>query len=153
MFEMMPWRKRGGKEVSQFRHELDSLFSRFFDQDFPILRERFSDAPWSPRVDVAEGKKDITVKAEIPGVDAKDITISLDGRRLTIKGEKKQESEEKEENYHRLERSYGYFSRSLELPADVDQDNVDASYKKGVLNIVLKKLKPAETQKVEIKTA
>jgi HSP20 family protein len=98
MFEMMPWKNREGKVVPQFRNELDNLFNRFFDLDFPTLRERCSDVSWNPRIDVAEGNKDITVKAEIPGVDVKDINISLDGRRLTIKGEKKQESEEKEKH-------------------------------------------------------
>lgn len=153
MFEMMPRKKREGREVARFRNELGNLFSRFFDLDFPSGREWFSDGPWSPKVDVADGKKRITVKAELPGVDIKDIDVSLDGRILTIKGEKKQESEEKEENCHRMERSYGYFSRSLEVPSEVDQDKVDASYKKGILQIVLKKTKSAETKKIEIKNA
>ena len=152
MFEMMPWKKHEGKEITGFRNELDNPFSRFFDLDFPSSREWFSDASWSPKVDVADGKKRIIVKAELPGVDINDIDVSLDGRFPTIKGEKKQESEEKEKNYHRMERSYGYFSRSLELPAEVEQDKVEASYKKGVLRIILRKTKSAETKKIEIKT-
>jgi HSP20 family protein len=153
MFEMVPRKKPGIRKVSQFRDELDNLFSRFIDLDFPTYREWLSNAPWNPAVDVAEGTKEIIVKAELPGIDAKDIDVSLDGRQLTIKGEKKQESEKAEDNYHRMERSYGFFSRSLELPAEVDQDKVEASYKKGVLKIVLKKIKPSEAKKIEIKTS
>jgi HSP20 family protein len=71
---------------------------------------------------------------------------------LTIKGEKKREKEEKDENYHCMERSYGYFNRTIELPADVDPEKVDASYKKGVLKIELKKTKESEIKKIEIKS-
>ena len=69
---------------------------------------------------------------------------------MTIKGEKKQEAEQKDENYHRMERSYGYFIRTIELPAEVDPDKVDASYKKGVLKVELKKTRESETKKIEI---
>jgi HSP20 family protein len=153
MFEMMPWRKGGGKELTRFRGELDNLFNRFFDLDWPVGTERIADALWRPRLDLINGDKEITVKVELPGVEAKEIDIALEGRSLTIKGEKKQESETKEDNYQRMERSYGYFSRSLQLPAEVDQDKVDASYKKGVLKIVLRKTKASETKKIEIKTS
>jgi HSP20 family protein len=112
----------------------------------------FKEDSWFPTIDISEGKKDITVKAEIPGVEANDIDISLNGKLLTIKGEKKQEKEEKEENYHRMERSYGYFNRTIELPSEVDPEKVDASYKKGVLKIELKKTKESETKKIEIKS-
>jgi HSP20 family protein len=153
MFDLMPWKKRDTKEVARFRSEPDNLFDRFFDLDFPSTREFFKEGRWLPSVDISEGKKEITVKAEIPGVDAKDIDIALDGRRLTIKGEKKQEKEEKDENYHRVERSYGYFNRTVELPTEVNADKVDASYEKGILKIVLKKTKEAETKKIEVKAA
>lgn len=91
------------------------------------------------------------MKAELPGVETEDIDVSLDGRMLTIKGEKKHEKEEKKENYHRVERSYGYFNRSIELPAEVDASKVDASFKKGVLKIELNKTKATETKKIQIK--
>lgn len=149
----MPWRKREIKDLVGFKSELDNLFNRFFDLDFPISRELFKEVQWVPRVDVSEGKKEITVKAEIPGCDAKDIHVSLDGRTLTIKGEKKQEKEEKEENFNRIERSYGSFTRRMKLPAEVDQENIDASYKKGVLKLVFKKTKAKEGKIIEIKTS
>ena len=151
MFDLMPWKKREMKDLTRFRGELDNLFSRFFDMDFPMSREFFKEGEWFPRVDIKEGKKDVSVAAEIPGCDAKDIELSLDGRILTIKGEKKQESEQKEENIHRVERCYGSFIRKVELPAEVDADKVDASYKDGVLKVALKKVKEPEGKKIEIK--
>ena len=153
MFDLMPWRKREGKDLVGFKNELDNLFNRFFDLDFPISREFFKEGEWVPRVDVSEGKKEITVKAEIPGCNAKDIDVSLEGQILTIKGEKKQEKEEKEENFHPVERSYGSFTRRMNLPAEVDQENIDASYKKGVLKLVFKKTKISEGKKIDIKTS
>ena len=152
MFDLMPWGKRELKDIAGLKRELDSLFNRFFDVSFSERPRVFSKDEWTPRVDVSEGKKEITVKAEIPGCDAKDIHVTLEGRILTIKGEKKKEKEEKDENVHRVERSYGYFSRSMELPAEVDQENVDAAYKKGVLRLVLTKTKETEGKKIEIKT-
>jgi HSP20 family protein len=152
MFDLMPWRRREGGDMARFRGELDDLFNRFFDLDIPISRRLFGEGAWAPRVDLAEGKTDITVKAELPGCDAKDIDVSLEGRSITIKGEKKQEKEEKEENYHRIERAYGLFSRALTLPADVDPKKVEASFKDGILKVVLQKTKEAAGKKIEIKT-
>jgi HSP20 family protein len=135
-----------------FKDEMDNLFNRFFDMDLPISRRLFGDGEWAPRVDVIEGKGNITVKAEIPGCEAKDIDVKLDGRTLKISGEKKQEKEEKEENFHRVERSYGSFCRMVELPAEVIQEDIDALYKKGVLKLVFKKARESEAKKIEIKT-
>ena len=150
MMDLLPWRRRGSKDLVGFKSEFDNLFNRFFDVDFPF--ELFKEGQWVPRVDVNESKKKITVKAEIPGCDVDDINVGLDGRILTIKGEKKQEEAEKEKSAHRLERAYGYFTRTLTLPTEVDQEEVDATYKKGVLKIVLKKAKEAEGKKIDIKT-
>jgi HSP20 family protein len=135
-----------------FKDEMDNLFNRFFDMDLPISRRLFGDGEWAPRVDVIEGKGDITVKAEIPGCEAKDIDVKLDGRTLKISGEKKQEKEEKDENFHRVERSYGSFCRMVELPAEVIQEDIEAIYKKGVLKLVFKKARESEAKKIEIKT-
>jgi HSP20 family protein len=136
----------------RFKDEMDHLFNRFFDLDVPLSRRLFGDEEWAPRVDVIEGKGEITVKAEIPGCEAKDIEVKLDGRTLTISGEKKQEKEEKDDNFHRVERSYGNFCRMLELPGEVDPEGIDATYKKGVLKLVLKKTRESEAKKIEIKT-
>jgi HSP20 family protein len=152
MFDLMPHRRRSGREMISFKDEMDNLFNRFFDMDLPISRRLFGDGEWAPRVDVIEGKGDITVKAEIPGCEAKDIDVKLDGRTLKISGEKKQEKEEKNENFHRVERSYGSFCRMVELPAEVIQEDIDAVYKKGVLKLVFKKARESEVKKIKIKT-
>lgn len=149
MFDLIPSRER--KQLERFRSEMDSLFDRFFDWR-PLaftVRER----EWMPKVDVSETDKEVIVKAEIPGMEAKDIDISMRGRVLTLKGEKKSEKEEKEENYHRVERRYGSFSRAFELPADVDSAKVKATYKDGVLKLNLPKTKEQTVKKIEIKTA
>ena len=152
MFDLMPWQKRTPKRVVRFRNELDDLFSRFFDVNFPSPGEFFKGFDWYPSVDVGESDNIITIKAEIPGVDVKDIDLKLEGQVLTIKGEKKQEKEEKEENYHHTERSYGYFQRRVELPAEVDPDKVEAAYKKGILTVKLIKTKESATKRIEIKS-
>jgi HSP20 family protein len=152
MFDLMPHRRRSGREMVSFKNEMDNLFNRFFDMDLPISRRLFGDGEWAPRVDVIEGNGDITVKAEIPGCEAKDIDVKLDGRTLKISGEKKQEKEEKNENFHRVERSYGSFCRMMELPAEVIQEDIDAVYKKGVLKLVFKKAGESEVKKIKIKT-
>lgn len=152
MFDLLPTRRRSGKELARFRDEMDNLFNRFFDTDFPISRRFFGEGEWTPRVDIVEGKEDITVKAELPGCEIEDIDVKLDRRTLTISGEKKQEKEEKDENIHRVERVYGSFTRVLDLPADVDPDSIDATYKKGILNLVFKKTRASEARKIAIKT-
>jgi len=151
MKNLIPWR-RHNRETAHFNKDKEDFFDRFFREPIFFGRGLFSDASWYPSADVSEGKKDIIVKAEIPGVDRKDIDISLDGRFLTIKGEKKHEKEESDEHYHRVESSFGYYQRTIELPADVDSASVDATYKNGVLKLKLKKLKPVETRTINIST-
>jgi HSP20 family protein len=104
-------------------------------------------------VDVSETAKEIIVRAELPGMDPKDIDISIQGNLLTLKGERRQEKEEEGENYHRIERSFGAFSRTLQLPAEVDLEKVNATYKDGVLKIALPKTEAAGVRRIEVKTA
>ena len=110
-FEVKPWKPF--RELATLREDMDRMWNRFLGE-WPSL-EPFG-GEWAPSLDVSETKEDIVVKAEVPGIDAKDIDISLSNDLLTIKGKKEQEKEEKEENYHRVERSYGSFSRSIRLP-------------------------------------
>jgi len=152
MFELLPHRRRFGKEMVSFKDEVNDLFNRFFDLDLPVSQRLFSMREWAPRVDVIEGKGEIAVKVELPGCEVEDIDVTLDGRILNITGEKKQEKEEKDDNFHRVERTSGSFYRMLELPGDVDPGDIDATYKKGVLNLVLKKIRETEAKKIEIKT-
>lgn len=153
MFDLKPRRKGEGRELVRFRDELDNLFNRFFDMDFPSMRGLFREDVWSPRVDVSESGTAVTVKAEIPGCDAEDIDVSLEGRRLTIKGEKKEERDEKEGSLHRVERAYGFFSRTLDLPAEVEAKDVEAKFEKGVLTVVMKKSKSSAAKKIKVSKA
>jgi HSP20 family protein len=140
--ELAPWRPF--KDLSSFR---DRLWDGFF-WERPLARIY----EWVvPSLDLSETKDNFVVKAEVPGMDAKDISISLTGDVLTIKGEKKQEKEEKEEDYHVVERIYGSFSRSIRLPAEVESRKVEASYKHGILRITLPKSEKLKAKEVKIK--
>ena len=153
MFDLLPWRKRPGSDLMGFKSEMDNLFNRFFELDFPMSRDLMKTGAWAPRIDISDNGNQITIKAEIPGCDVKDIDIEIDGRLLTIKGEKKHEKEEKEKHYLRAERAHGRFSRTIELSADVDQEAVDAAYRKGVLTVVLDKTTSPQGKRIEIKTS
>jgi HSP20 family protein len=105
---------------------------------------------WSPAVDIFETEGEIVVKAELPAMDRKDITLNLEKNVLTLRGERRFEKETKEENYHRIERSYGAFSRAFSIPATVDEDKIRADYKDGVLKIVLPKKEQAKPKQIRI---
>ena len=152
MSNLVPWRKRRENQIEQFHKGTPHLFDRYLGKDMSRFPENMFGNGWFPSVDVSEGKKNITVKAEIPGMNPKNIDISLDDRRLKIKGEKTHEKEEKDKHFFRSERYYGYFNRAIELPVEVDAADVDASYKNGVLKIKLKKVKESEPKRIEIKT-
>lgn len=141
---LIPWRPL--RELDVLRREMDSLWDRFFSER-PI--ERLG-GEWTPSLDVSETKDKVVVKAEVPGVDPKEIEVSLSNGVLTIKGERKQEREEKDENYHLIERSYGSFSRSLRLPAEVQEGDVKANYKDGVLKITFPKTERAKEKEIKI---
>jgi HSP20 family protein len=151
MFDVLPWKRNKDKHAKELRREVDSMYDRFFEPDF-LPSTLFGKGKWGPKLDISEGRKDIIVKAEIPGIEAKDLDISIDGRRLNIRGEKKQEQTEEEETYYRIERSYGYFNRTIELPAEADPDKVEASYKKGILKIKLRKTKSSESKRINVTT-
>ncbi|MGH6718552.1 MAG: Hsp20/alpha crystallin family protein [Alphaproteobacteria bacterium] len=108
-----------------------------------------------PKLDVAETDKEIVVSTELPGIDEKDVDVTLKDGVLTIKGEKKAEKEEKGKNFHRLERSYGAFSRTVVVPADVDEGKVKAGFAKGVLTVTLPKKPGTQTaaRKITVKAA
>jgi HSP20 family protein len=152
MFGILPWKRKKENHTNEFRREIDNLYDRFFEPNFLPSSYIFGQGKWDPNLDISEGRKDITVKAEIPGIEAKDFDISIDGRLLTIKGEKKQEQRKEEETYYRVERSYGYFNRTIQLPAEVITDKVDATYKRGILKIKLRKSKENESKRIKITT-
>ena len=136
------------RDFERMRRDMDRPWGSFFQRG---VRRTDEDAEWLPSLDVAETKDEIVVKAEVPGMDPKNIDISLSDGLLTIKGEKKQEREEKEEDYHLVERSYGTFTRSIRLPKEVRRDKISASYKNGVLKVTLPKSEEAKQKEIKIK--
>ncbi|HMA86035.1 MAG TPA: Hsp20/alpha crystallin family protein [Desulfosalsimonadaceae bacterium] len=152
MVNLVPWKRKKNQPTS--RSNLVNSFDRFFDEPFLSAFYPFNRDEWWPRVDVSEGKNTITVEAEIPGMDKNDIELSIEeGRYLHIKGQKSREKKENAEDYYRVERAYGYFNRTLELPAAVDESEVNAKYRRGVLKIKLKKLKNSGAQPIKIKNS
>jgi len=145
--ELVPWRPFG-RELSMLRKEMDDLMTRFFGES-SLARRRAEE--WAPSVDLTETKDSFIVKAELPGLEAKDVDVTISGNVLTIKGEKKKEEEEKDEQHHYVERYYGTFQRSFQLPANVKADKIDASFEKGVLKITLPKTAEAKKKQIEIK--
>lgn len=127
------------------------FFECFFG-DFGLPSLFSEEREFAPAFDVSETDKELIVIGEIPGMDKKDINISLSDGLLTITGEKKQEKEDKNENYHRVERRYGKFSRTLRVPSEVETDKVDATYKEGVLKITLPKSEHVKPKKIKIKS-
>lgn len=117
---------------------IHNRIQRYFD-DFTSYGLNFSDS-FSPRIDISEEKNQINVTAEIPGVKKENIKIMLQDNILSIEGEKKKETEQKEQNWYRAERVYGTFKRSFTLPAEVDSENVEAKFENGILNVTLKKV-------------
>jgi len=106
-----------------------------------------------PRMDIAETDKAIEITAELPGLEKKDVELNVTDNLLTIRGEKKNEREEKNKDYHLIERSYGSFSRSVELPAGVNIDNITAEIANGVLKVTVQKPAPKQAKQIEIKSA
>ncbi len=138
--------------LSTFRQEMDKLVESFFGEfDFHPFGRR--SVTFMPQVDVADAGKEIKVSVELPGLDDKDIEVSLTKETLTIKGEKREEKEEKGKDYYRSERSFGSFTRTIPLPFEIDAEKAEASFKKGVLTVSLPKTKRviSETKKVAIK--
>ncbi len=137
------------KELSEIHERMNQLFDETF------LPARGSEAApvaamWSPAVDIYEAGDDIVVKAEIPGIDRDDVAVEVKDGILTLRGERKFEKEEKEENYHRIERSYGTFVRSFALPSSVDTEKVHAALRDGVLEVKLSKKEIAKPRKVQV---
>lgn len=134
--------------MTSLRQEMDRLFDRFV---MPRWEEMEAVGEWSPKIDVTETKEAFVVKAEVPSVEQKDILVSLQEQVLTIKGERQQEKEEKDERYHRVERSYGSFARSMRLPVSVDGEKVTASFKDGLLTVTLPKAPGAKGTTIPVK--
>ena len=163
MLELVPWRKDTKQMTRELaddwlmplHHQIDRVFTDFIGADFPRLARTRLDGGFSPDMDVSETDRQLEVTAELPGMDDEDIEVTLTGGMLTVKGEKKSETEEedKDKHHYRLERSYGAFRRSFRLPPELDADDVSASFDKGVLKVTVAKKEAAEsaTRKIEVR--
>lgn len=143
-------RWRPFRDIVSIQDEMNRLFNDFFGRVPSRFEGDWSTSEWTPSVDISETKDDILIKAEVPGMKKEDIKISLQDNVLTLKGERKQEKEEKETNFYRMERSYGSFTRSFNLPTVVQADKIKASYKDGILNVTLPKAEEVKPKQIPI---
>jgi len=132
------------------RFLLDSVFDNFFRGDVQD-NGSFGLSHWTPAVDIAEQENEYLVKVELPGVNKDDVKITVDNNILTIRGEKKQDQEAKDDNYYRVERNYGSFLRTFRLPSSVHADKIDAVYKDGILTVTVPKSEEAKPKQIEVK--
>ncbi len=137
------------RELTNIHERMNRLFQ---DTLGSHREEALSTTAFLPPTDVYEDENHITLKLEVPGVDEKDLDIRVENNNLIIKGERKLEKEEKEENFRRLERQYGSFVRTFALPASVDGNNIEANYDKGVLSITMPKRTEAKPKQIQIAT-
>ncbi|MBP8625149.1 MAG: Hsp20/alpha crystallin family protein [Syntrophorhabdaceae bacterium] len=144
---LTPWKNLWELRFPTLREEMDKLFEDFFDKTgFTGVRE----GAWLPAADIHETKKDVVVSVDLPGVDPKDVTISIVEDTLTVKGERKREEEINETDYYRTERFYGAFQRVIQLPVEVVGDKAKATYKDGVLKISIPKSQKAMPKEIKV---
>ena len=136
------------REVVSLQNRVNSLFRNLNDEEHPLTTASFV-----PAVDIYEDADKLTLKLEIPGINEKDLDVRVEDNTLTVKGERKFEAEEKEENFHRIERAYGSFYRAFTLPSTVETENVQARYNAGVLKLELKKKPEAQPKQIKIDVA
>ncbi|NIX37231.1 MAG: Hsp20 family protein, partial [Nitrospinaceae bacterium] len=141
----------------EFQKEMNQLMDNFSRSMFSLTPTKWNLPEISatyPKMDISETDKEFKITAELPGMDEKDIDVSVSNDVLTLKGEKKAEKEEKKSNYYRMERSYGTFQRSIPLPAEIEKDQIQATFKKGILTVVIPKSEKAvkERKSIEIKS-
>lgn len=137
------------REMSALQERMNRLFSDVRAQA-PVRGEEIVQGAWIPAVDIFETNEAIVLKAELPGITAQDISVEVKDNTLTLKGENKFEKEVKEENYHRVERSYGSFQRAFTLPGTIHQEKVKAKFKDGILEITLPKVEEAKPKQVKV---
>ncbi|HWA96280.1 MAG TPA: Hsp20/alpha crystallin family protein [Terracidiphilus sp.] len=136
------------REVVALQNRVNSLFRDYGEAEGPLTAASFV-----PAVDIYEDTEKVVLKLEVPGIEEKDLDVRVENHTLTVKGERKFEKEEKEENFHRIERRYGSFYRAFTLPSTVDTENVDAKYNAGVLKLELKKKPEAQPKQIKVNVA
>lgn len=154
----IPWKikqKDGAQQENPLvalRTEMDRLFDSFVRDPWAALESRFGmERAWSPAVDVAETEDEVTIRAEVPGVEPANLDISLTGNQLVLSGEKKESAEKKEGGFYQSETRYGSFRRSVTLPETIDPNQVEADYANGVLTIRLKKSVKTPPKRIDVK--
>jgi HSP20 family protein len=163
MSDLIPWKKeksdvqiRREKEedaLLDIRNQMNRMFDDFFERPFGLspFRGRLGiPGDFAPYMEVSETDKEITISAELPGLEPEDIHITLDQNALTIRGEKKFEKEEKGQHFYQVERSYGSFHRLITLSSEVDENKIDATFKRGVLKVKLPKTKKSQEERKRI---
>jgi HSP20 family protein len=140
-------------EFSSLQDRFNQLLGQpreFFHNLAPSMDQPLALAKFAPPVDIYEDDHNVTIQAELPGINEKDLNITLENNVLTISGERKLENEENKDNFHRIERSYGRFTRSFTLPSTLDTENVNAEFNNGVLKIVLNKVEAAKPKQIKV---
>jgi len=146
---IMRWRPT--RDLTGIREEICRLFDDFLTGwPWPERGRELLEGEWAPSTDVAETEGDVVVTVELPGVKQEDVDITITNDVLTLKGEKKEEKEVKKENYHRVERCYGSFRRSVSFPTGIQGDKAKASYRDGVLQVTIPKAEEAKPKQVKI---
>jgi HSP20 family protein len=133
------------REVASLQNRVNSLFREMNESESPLTTASFV-----PAVDIYEDTKKVVLKLEVPGIEEKDLDVRVENNTLTVKGERKFEKEEKEENFHRIERRYGTFYRAFTLPSTVDTEHIGANYTAGVLKLELNKKAEAQPKQIKI---
>lgn len=136
------------RELRSLQEDVNRLFSGSLDRGGASQMAR---GGWMPSVDIFENKDNIVLEAELPGISPEDVNISIENNVLTLHGERKFEKKDEGDNFHRVERSYGSFTRSFTLPPTVSSENADASFENGILRLTLAKREEAKPRKIEIK--
>jgi len=144
---MVPWDVQSSALLDNFRREMDELFNRFGGLETSRERSAF----FSPQTNLAETESHYEISIDLPGMKPEDFEIEMKDGRLWISGERKQEHEEKEKTFHRIERQYGQFRRIIALGSDVDADRIEAEYKDGVLKVQVPKAEAARPKKIQVK--
>jgi HSP20 family protein len=152
MFELTPWRRREKESFptlfrSRLFREFDDLVDLFFRKE-PFLSESMQ--TFHPDIDISETDENFIVKGEIPGIEPENLDVSLSGQVLTIKGEKKEEKEDKQEGIHTKERRFGSFSRSFSIPCEIQEGKIEAHFENGVLTLTLPKAEVAKKKPIQI---
>jgi HSP20 family protein len=136
--------------IQSLQNDMNRIFDEFFRGDI-LANDSFLMRDWSPAVDIVENNDSYLLKAELPGMNKDDVKITLENNLLTIRGEKKNEYEKKEGNYHQVERSYGSFERTFTIPGSVKANDIDAQYKDGILSLMLPKMEEAKPKMIDVK--